>query len=167
MPSDVPLENQGCLGWAQIQMDAEPITHRFQLWQTDEWSPLGAAIAEMRLGVDQSDAVLQAHHDWANCMADAGYLDFERQPDAFLSITEEYARIPRLADGTRPIQGQMLLEQLQEQEIELALADLECRVSTNFLNRIDEATIAAEIQFVTDNRATLEAFRNAFEQQDN
>jgi len=167
LPDDVPLENRGCRGFAQAQIQAEPVLFATELLQTDEWAPLQEALWAMSDKYARSDALRQAVHDWAMCMVDAGYPNFERQTQAASTIRDEFQRIPRLSDGSFAPIADTLIPELQEREIDLALADFDCRSSTDFDNRIREARHNIETQFVEDNRATLEAFRSAFEQQDN
>jgi len=155
IPNDIPLENQGCLGWAENEILGREVLFPTDLLMTDEFAPLNEAIAQMRESLDQIPERLAIELDWSNCMADAGFPNFAAQPEARRSIIDRYIG-RRLSEPARA--------ELREREIPLALADLDCRTSTDYTARVDAVRIAIETQFVEDNLPALEAFRTAFEQ---
>jgi len=53
---------------------------------------------------------------------------------------------------------------LRERELEIALADFDCRVASDFSARQEARRIEIETQFVDDHHAALTALRAAAEQ---
>jgi len=134
----------------------------------DEFAPLFRAIDAM-----QADFVTEVgpeEREWATCMADAGYPGFERRtnPDwpSRLSLPEQqidnvYSRILRPG---RTIENWPELRELYEREIDLALADFDCRVAVDFDTRLATRRTEVETQFVSDHHSALLAIRDAAEQ---
>ena len=149
-------ENVGCSGWAEAMI----VPNDNQL--TDirlEFAPLFAALSDMKFAL--ANEISSADRDWANCMADSAFPNFERQIDAREFANERKAEFDLSYDGTDTPERQRLREQL----VELALADFDCRIATDFDGHQTERRIAAETRFVNDHRTELEALRSAVEQQ--
>jgi len=144
---------QGCAGKAAVL--AENSDPR-ELLNTDEFLPLNEAILQFRATVFDNPLLAVIDAEWAFCMADAGHPGFEQQFEAQRSITQEW--------NSTDFDNQLAARGLQEREIELALADLNCRESTNYRERVNAITDAAETQFISDNQAAFNALRNAIEQ---
>jgi len=99
-------------------------------------------------------------------MADAGYGGLEWQWEARSQLddwlveaglnNESLGWLPRTSDITA----------MTEREISLALADFDCRITTEFQTRLDTLEIEFETQFANDNHAAFCAFRSAIEQLD-
>jgi len=53
---------------------------------------------------------------------------------------------------------------MREREIDMALADFDCRVAVDYDARQAAVVNETETQFVNDHRSALEALRSAFEQ---
>jgi len=158
IPNNIPLENQGCTGWAQNESLRNSVVFPDQLLMTDEFAPLYQALMQMRRESALSPDVAAADLDWSNCLANAGFPGFDRQPLAQLSIVDQFFSA---RDANASVDE---IAALQEQEISLALADLECRNATDYAARRAAGLLAAETQFVNDHRSELEAFRAALEQ---
>ena len=98
---------------------------------------------------------------WASCMAENGYAGYSRQGDAVTEITAKIgAAMEAAGSGNEPADAAALLDQ----ERATALADLDCREETDFRAVELEVTIAAQTQFMEDNRAELDAFAASVEQ---
>lgn len=136
----------------------------------DEFAPLFEAIDDMRTNLWLNPTA--ADQDWAACMAEHGNFDFKNQEDAQQSIMAARNTLwPQVASNWNfieqgPISATTSPEfaTLLDQEIELALVDLDCREQTNFRARQRAHQIQVETQFVTDHQAALEALRLAAEQ---
>ncbi len=99
----------------------------------------------------------------------AGHPGFTAQFDAQNSIYEAqsalYEATPVDDEGTGSGEpDQAAMDDLGEQEITLALADLDCREETDYRQRAEDIQFAVEEQFVADHRSELEALRAAAEQ---
>jgi len=144
----------GCTGVANIE-----IPHT--LVASAEFWPLFEKIYAMREDINNSQAVIEVNLEWANCMANAGIGGLVNQSDAQRLIQTRLNELwPAVALELPAVSA------LREQEIDVALADLDCRESVRFSNRIREASLQAELQFVADHRPALEAFRAAAEQRE-
>jgi len=157
-------ENGGCIMWAAREVAGNSAN---QSASNDEFAPLLEAIDQMRESL--RNEITEADRDWAVCMANAGHPDFQRQGDAQASVqtqlTSFWDNWDWETDGYEPNNSQEFLV-LREKEIDLALADLDCRESTDFAARQEARRIEVETQFVNDHRAELEALRSAAEQSD-
>ena len=159
-----PGETFNCFSWGRNQKQNER-----SVAATEEFAPLMEAISQMEqlIYFEQSEA----DRLWASCMFDAGYPDFVRQQDASDMILAELTEIqtahainPNAAPGAITVANSETMAALQDREISLALADLSCRVSTNFAAHREAHRVAIETQFVDDHRAALTALRDAAEQ---
>jgi hypothetical protein len=79
--------------------------------------------------IDADPRIIEAHRNWSKCMHEFGY-EYEEDQD---EIIEEYQeRLEELLDGDDPatLTGARAeaLRQLQQEEIEVSLADLECQL---------------------------------------
>jgi len=147
-----------CMALSSAQLDNEIAEG---LAVAEQFAPLFDAIAAMEdsLRLEVSDADVA----WSHCMADAGHIGFRRQWEARESIMTTYFSI-----GNRNTLDDELADQgelnLAEQEVALALADLECRIATDFIAQQNALRFELETRFVEDNRPFLEELRAAAEQ---
>jgi len=139
--------------------------------RSEQFTPLMEAINQFQQLLDHD--ISAADHDWAICVANAGFPGFTRQTEAADSIwmarleaVNETTRNPNWPGGEPSATNSPLLAELQLREINLALADLQCRNSTDFQTRHNAHLTVLETQFVADHRADLEALRSALEQRD-
>jgi hypothetical protein len=89
----------------------------------------GAYVNPKDLVIDADPRIVEAHRRWSECMHDAGY-EYEYDQD---EIIEEYQdRLDELLEGDDPstLTGARAeaLRKLQEEEIAVALVDLECQI---------------------------------------
>jgi len=146
------LAKLGCRGRVDIELP------RALLW-SDEFLPLQTAIDAMEASLNSSEQIIQVNNEWAYCMADSGFGGFSTQSEARTSILNQLnAMWPMVSNGLPRV------KELQVQEIELALADLNCRETIDFSARTAAARFAIETTFVSDHRSALDAFRAAAEQ---
>jgi len=156
--------NPGC--WALAQRAgwaAEPSTI---VQEAEEFRPLFDAMQIMndRIHNEMGDY----EREWVQCMADAGYPGFEQQWEPAESIRQEMSR--EFGNMFEPfvvnsgVDIPTAASELHEREIELALADFDCRAAVDYEAREQQRRWAAEAQFVADHRPALEALRNTVEQ---
>lgn len=168
---DVPVvpDDMGCWGTAQEQIyGAGP--------GASEFDELFERLGAMQEQAAQDPTVIGATQRWANCMSDAGHPGFadpDEPADDIRRRSQEYfdAAYPDPTDssgtGTDPTESwtppppdDPVLVALQRDEISLALADFDCREESGYRSAFDAATLNLEEQFVRDNRAALERFRD-------
>jgi hypothetical protein len=103
---------------------------------------------------------------WAACMADAGYPSLVAQGDARAAFWQKYYAFLLTWDTSSGLELTAGAEYrgLAEQEVTIALADLDCREATNYRAEYRRLQIAAEARFVADHRTELEAFKRAAQQ---
>lgn len=160
-PSYADWEREGCTGWARHQAEQElnPLAR-------PEFTRLAEAIEDFRARWYTEAATVHLadlHHDWAACMTLAGHPGLRTQGDAREEI---WTRLTSIEDagfqGDRDTHPPLV--ELFEDEVALALADLDCRVDVNFAARADDAREAAEREFIAAHRDELDALRAAAEQ---
>ena len=114
------------------------------------------------------DAEVEANHEWAVCMAEAGFGDFARQRDAEESIRGRVWAETGHLHGEWEWRVQQLrpqvADELRQLELETAAADLNCRVATDFHARVAAHQFEVESAFVARYGAALEEVRLAAEQ---
>jgi len=128
-----------------------------------EFRPLFEAWRQMSESIFRD---FDGDRDWANCMADAGYPGFVHQWDALNQIGSEHFDIiwnQQNVDLNPTNSPEMAA--LQHREIEMALADLNCRNIVNYQARLNQRRFEIETQFIADHRVALAALRDAAEQQ--
>ena len=152
----------GCQGAAQHEVGGEDLS------QSDEFKPLFEAIDQLYTGMASWPGMAELDGDWATCMDAAGHGGHATQMDAQNSVYDElneiYESVSTSEDGM-PIgePDQAALDALAEREVELALADLDCREEVDYRDRSAEITREAEQQFVDDHQAELDALVAAAE----
>ena len=162
--------DRGCFGAAQHEIIG------YQAWQDPENQPIIEAI-HLFYFEDLADAPQFAPLDaeWAACMTEHDFPDLARQPDAQQSINDllgEYHPEEEDADGRRPWEINPRFGTLDdppyaaiaEQEVQVALADLECRQQTDYSNRHLVIQFELEERFIADHQEELDAMKSRAEQ---
>ncbi|MFF2634081.1 hypothetical protein ACFVR6_14460 [Microbacterium sp. NPDC058021] len=141
----------GCHDWAQQELEGDnPLT-------SGEHTELIDAVNRFYAQLQTVPELVELNATWAACMTDAGHTGFTVQRDAETSIAEAVAEYYGRQTAWVPDDPQ--LAALGDQEIALALADLDCREETDFRAREAAVTAAQEKTFVAEHRAELEAFK--------
>jgi len=156
--------NMGCWGVAQQELEATSVSG---LYNSAEFAPLFDAIGEMRRSVYDIPEFSVIDNDWANCMADAGHPGIPTQAHVQDELVEEYNSIIENWDwdlGEPNATNSPRIAAMGDREIELALADFDCRASTYWESRRMAIVYDAERQFITDHQTELNALRDAVEQ---
>ena len=95
--------------------------------------------------------------------------DFAKRNDASDSIWKAQEKIWAEAEGDDfdpdlyDLDKNPALQELQKQEVKVALADLDCRVSVNYEEESLKIQFAAEEEFIQEHKAELDAFKEALE----
>lgn len=146
---DYNWETAGCQGLAEHEVSGD------DPMQSDEHKPLMDSINEFYMQMETMPELADIDAAWADCMSDAGYSGFTKQYDAQESI---YTELNSYYEGvTEFIEDDPALEEIADREVELALADLDCRESTDYRERRQDVAVELEEQFIADNKAALDA----------
>jgi len=145
----------GCQGWAQHESGANPM-------MDEEFESINDAINDFYTKMAEDPGFAKIDADWASCMADAGHSGFAKQADAQTSISD---KLNEYYNGqTAYVEDDPKLAALGEEEVALAIADLDCREKTNYRDEYEKVQFALEEQFIADNKADLDALKAAAEQ---
>jgi len=178
MSADVSYEydwtTAGCQGAAQHEVAGEDLS------QSEEFKPLFDAMNRLYEDMASSPEMAEVDAEWSACMEAAGHGGFATQADAQMSIydaqnalyedlstsegsstSEDGSTSEDTAMAGEPDQAE--LDALGEQEVELALADLDCREETDYRDRAADITREIEQQFVDDHKTELDALKAAAE----
>jgi len=114
---------------------------------------LGDDLKEMQTRAEADPRVIEVNRNWAACMADTGYTDFEKpddaqqyvegKMDALMGATPEGNGVTKFAIGGDDI-DQAKLADLRQEEITIAVADGKCQDKTGYAKV--EKTIRAEYE---------------------
>ncbi|MFT3798635.1 hypothetical protein [Microbacterium sp.] len=149
-------ETAGCSGKASHEVDGD------SPWSDEQFVPLMEAISQLYTDAGNAPELSALNKEWADCMADAGYPGFAKQEDAQTSISDELNAY--YENQTEWVEDDPELAELAETEVDLALADLDCREKTDFRAQQAKVQRTLEEQFIEDHKAELEAFKAAAEQ---
>lgn len=148
----------GCQGQAQHETQNDPM-------QDEQFASLNEALTTFYSDMSTAPGLTAVHQKWSSCMADAGYSGFSTQPDAQSSISEKLSKYyENLSPDAASNSDDPELKQLGEEEIALALADLDCREKTNFTAESQKVQFELEREFIAAHKAELEALKAASEQ---
>lgn len=151
-------ENAGCYGSAQLDVQG---TDPFS---SDEHKPLMDALNEFYTDLQNAPALSDLNAAWSTCMTAAGYSGFTAQFDAQNSVYEELNQYWETMTGEFVEDDPELLA-IGEREIELALADLDCREETDYRQESLRIQFDLERAFIEEHKAELEALKAALDQQ--
>ena len=153
----------GCMGAAQHEVAGEDPS------QSEEFRPLFEAIDALYADQATWPGMAELDAEWASCMEDAGHGGHANPMEAQNSIYDElnkvYEDVDMSEEPTAPVEpDQAAMDAIAEREVELALADLDCREETDYRERHAEITREVEQQFVDDHKAELDAMIASVEQ---
>ncbi|NRG42970.1 hypothetical protein HRK28_18835 [Rathayibacter sp. VKM Ac-2835] len=148
----------GCYGAASHELEEEDPT------SGEEHEPVLDALTEFYSELPSVPELADLDAAWSSCLSDAGYPGFATRFDAVNSITEKASAVWASADdqGIEPTDPKLVA--VKDEEIELALADLDCREKTDYTAVHKKVQDALEQQFIDDHRAELDALKAAAEQ---
>lgn len=147
-----PVEEQGCYGMAQSQTSGDDV------WNDPEFEAISDAIGEVYEDVAKSPEIVEADAAWSECMADAGYPDLKKQPDAMTSISDSYNALwEEVGEDPEAEPDPDAMAELRTVEMATALADFTCKEEVGYDAVALEAQFAAEEQFIDDHKSELDA----------
>jgi hypothetical protein len=162
---EVPYDwtQAGCQGAAQHEVAGEDPS------QSEEFKPLFDAINELHSDTASWPGMAELDAEWATCMEDAGQGGHANPMEAQNSVYDEmnklYENVDMPEEPTAPVEpDQAAMDAVAELEVELALADLDCREETDYRERHAEITREVEQQFIDDHKAELDAMVASVEQ---
>jgi hypothetical protein len=150
-------ETAGCYGSAQHEIDGDSPA------ESEEHKPLFDALNTLYTEMQNAPEFAELNASWASCMTDAGYSGFSTQQDAQMSIQD---KSNALWEGEMGPEGpdESVTDALGEEEIETALADLDCREQTDYRKTSADVQADLEQQFIDDHKTELEALKADAEQ---
>jgi hypothetical protein len=164
--------HDGCYGqaWTEVYGASGPSLDDIAI----EFSALEDDLSALEDRIDRDPLVAAAMNEWRQCMAGRGYPEFDNPSEARDSVWSRagYDMTPHdpvdtpIDDETGVvIEGDAVfviepdqLQRLQQYELDVATADLECRADHEKTFR--EVALQLEREFVDDNRAELERYRD-------
>jgi hypothetical protein len=153
----------GCQGAAQHEVAGEDPS------QSEEFKPLFEAIEELYSDTASWPGMSELDAEWAACMEDGGQGGHANPMEAQTSVYDEmntfWEDVDMSAEPTAPPEpDQAAMDALAEREVELALADLDCREETDYRDRNAEIVREVEQEFIDDHKSELDAMIAAVEQ---
>jgi hypothetical protein len=137
---------QGCMDKAQSEVPGGP-------------EQLGGDLKEMQTRAEADPRVIEVNRNWAACMADTGYTDFEKpddaqqyvegKMDALMGATPEGDGVTKFAIGGDDI-DQAKLADLRQEEITIAVADGKCQDKTGYAKVEKEIRAEYEQRFLDE-----------------
>jgi hypothetical protein len=163
---DLDSADSGCMGEAGDEVYGEGTfdAEEFDFGQFDGlWSDIGALHDRIR----RDPRIEEALGDWRNCMAGAGYPDFETPEAAQSSVFDRVMEATSAGDDKAAIVigdsadniDPATLREIQEYEIDVATADFTCN-QEHLDETYREVAHQMEQEFVDANRAELERYRD-------
>lgn len=157
-------ETAGCYGKAQQEVNGDDAASK--AYEDPEFADLFAEINELyTVTYGTGDApssdpeVRKLDEAWAACMAKKGDYDFQSPTMTQNALFNEYSELSQTDDvdgeSAGPDKGE--LEKFKQREIEVAVADAECREDTSYDEKLSKIQFAAEEKFIEENRGTLDA----------
>ncbi|TYP81910.1 hypothetical protein [Blastococcus xanthinilyticus] len=153
----------GCYGAAQHEVAGEDPA------QSEEFKPLFDALNELYVDMASWPGMAELDAEWTACMDAAGHGGHANPMEATDSIHQElnamYENVGMSDEGLASGEpDQAAIDALGEREVELALADLDCREETDYRERHAEITRQIEQQFIDDHKTELDAMVAAVQQ---
>lgn len=143
----------GCDGRAEHEVyDSGPDTDPTYLALKDEIDRIDAEIVPTHPDVVAADAA------WSECMADAGFPGYARQPDAAEQVRERSDALSRMGGAIGP-DGKTGSEREEiPREIPLATADWDCTDEVGYDDVVARVSNAAQQEYVDAHRDELDAW---------
>lgn len=181
-----PVEERGCRGKADAEVYGDRMAEMEE--QASPWTEFEGLMEDVSSlsGRIRNDPRLQeAGQAWLGCMADAGYPDFQQVGDAEQSVHQRMGELegwnmePSPAPSADSSDGAAEesitreppeidpeeLAEVQEYELELAVADREC-MAEHYDDVFEEVSYEFQEEFVAEHRAELERFQDWAEEND-
>ncbi|TDX79501.1 hypothetical protein EDF35_2742 [Rathayibacter sp. PhB151] len=148
----------GCFGAAQHELEGEDPA------SAETHKPVMDALNDFYADLQSVPELADLDAAWSSCLSDAGYPGFATPYDAVNSISDKLTAVYDAAGDQVVEPTDPKLVALKDEEIELALADLDCREKTDYTAVHKKVQDALEQQFIDDHRAELDALKADAEQ---
>lgn len=125
-------------------------------YEDPEFAELFTAMQEV-WDLSANDTIVKLDAEWSSCMADKGYPDIPTANDASSVIMDEYSALWESTGEEASEPKKADLDALKKREIELAVADFDCRKKTNYEKISLKEQFAAEQAFVDEHKTELDA----------
>lgn len=169
---DYDWQSSGCQGKAQYEVYESE--YEDSVWEDPAMEELFLAIERIYEQTERDPKALEAHSDWSECLADAGFPEFSTPMEAEDSIWDEYQAIWDRADelidwesvdwddeDVQDPYGALIdgaeMAELREREVELAVADHSCREERNLESRLLSVQFEYEEEFLEEHQAQIDA----------
>lgn len=153
-------EAGGCWGQATEEASSDPLS-------TDQFAPLLDAMNQFEEQQARWPGQAQLDAEWSACMAEAGRSGIPSPRDAQDRIFTQVSDLAKKDKGSEKSSSTARtpeMDAMKKTEVEMALADLDCRQKTDYDARAEKVRWTAEEQFVADHKAELDAAKAAAEQ---
>ncbi|WP_099332974.1 hypothetical protein [Actinomyces minihominis] len=151
-------EENGCYGWADHETNADNAA--MNIWEDPEFADLLEQTGELWNTAEQDPEMVAARGEWAACMNEAGYSEYNTPDEAQQAMYDEQSKIYEDAattDGEWVEPPQALWDELQEREIALATADRKCAIKVKLTERSQKVNHRLQQEFLDAHKAELDA----------
>lgn len=152
-------EKSGCNGKAAHLIENPFIVGEEPSEEVTPFDELIAMMDEVGLQVEDTPQWREVLEQWSSCMAKQSY--HYASPSAAQSEFEE--KLSELANPGTPLGSQQQFDDLYQLERDVAAADAQCQIATDFEGNQNKIIYELETEFVKENRNRLEEMRNWFE----
>jgi len=105
----------------------------------------------------KSPETVALNAEWADCMADAGYADYQSPEDAMNDINERAMALYEGGSETEPMPDEAAMDELREIELDTAVADYRCQEEIDYADTSQAIMAEFEQEYVDTHRAELDA----------
>ncbi|SDC36470.1 hypothetical protein SAMN05216410_1729 [Sanguibacter gelidistatuariae] len=138
--------DDGCSFWASGEVTARRSAH------LSDYDDLAQRMIVSRISVDSQPRMVDLTTEWAHCMADAGHV--------YTSPTHAWESVYAVIQGDPGPDGDPYVtsDEAKALEIEVALADFDCRETLKWDEVRNSVVDEVEAQFLADNKAEIDEF---------
>lgn len=126
-------------------------------WEDEKFTDLFESMSDLWTKLDDAPELKAANAKWADCMADAGHGGMKKQSDAVDAIQDKHQALVENEDGSLVAEpSKKELKALQDEEIEMALADFRCATKVGYTETQRKVQFALEDKFIQAHKAELD-----------
>ncbi|HEX6196717.1 MAG TPA: hypothetical protein VFZ37_12460 [Jiangellaceae bacterium] len=173
-----PVEERGCYGIASAEIYGADLREPAEVG-ADPWTEFERLLNDINSlaqRIHRDPRLEDANQAWLGCMADAGYPDLRQVGQAEQSIHQRMGELEgwdmaaelsdtEISEFQPPEIDPDELAELQEYEIELAVADRKC-MAEHYDDVFEEVSHGLQEEFIEEHRAELERYRDWAEEND-
>ena len=152
---------QGCYGAAQHVVYEED-NSVMDAYEDPEFADLFASMEQVWSAVwdeeNKHEEIVKLDREWGDCMSDAGVTGYASSMDAQMVLSDELNMLYSGGNDDEWVEpSKDELDSFKEHEIEVALADFECKKKTKYDETVQRITFDLEEKFVSENKPQLDA----------